>query len=89
MVSHRGSIPWGRVGGFAGAEVGVFRTGTVVERVRMGEAWLQLARPASGLRRAADRGIMVSGVGGKLNRSIASQAYSRSLGQRARREPRE
>jgi hypothetical protein len=40
IVSHRGSIPWGRVGGFAGAEVGVFWTGTVVERVRKGDTRL-------------------------------------------------
>lgn len=38
IVSHRGSIPWGRVGGFAGAEAEVFRTGTVVESERKGEA---------------------------------------------------
>lgn len=70
MVSHRGSIPWGRVGGFSWVEVRAFCTGTVVERGR--EARMQLIESASGLRRAADRGIMVGGAERKLDSGIAS-----------------
>jgi hypothetical protein len=62
MVSHRGSIPWGRAGGFSGAEAQGLCTGTVVEREREGRAWICPIEPTSGFRRAADRGIMVGGV---------------------------
>lgn len=61
MVSHRGSIRWGCVGGLSGAEVLAFSTGTVVDRKRGEEGLMQLIEPASGLRKA-DRGIMADGL---------------------------
>lgn len=57
MVSHRGSIRWGCVGGFSGDEARAFSTGTVVDRKREDEALMHLIEPASGFMKA-DRGIM-------------------------------